>query len=162
MMMSDRITPNDSTDTQPSGRPGVIVTEIGDVTELQLSYTQTICYRITHPIRHVFDAEESSLARLVESSPALLAVDRNVHAHYGKAIQRYVDSNLLAAGLVLIDATEKYKCWEQVEKLCAAAVHASLPRHGILVAVGGGVTLDLTGMAAAVFRRGIGYIRIPT
>jgi 3-dehydroquinate synthase len=37
-----------------------------------------------------------------------------------------------------------------------------LPRDGVIIAVGGGVALDIAGFAAAIFRRGIGYIRVPT
>jgi 3-dehydroquinate synthase len=54
------------------------------------------------------------------------------------------------------------KKWDQVEHICATAAHAKLPRNGVLVAVGGGVTLDVAGLAAALYRRGVGYLRVPT
>jgi 3-dehydroquinate synthase len=57
---------------------------------------------------------------------------------------------------------ETEKTWPQVERICGTASAAGFGRHGILVAVGGGITLDLAGTAASLFRRGIGYVRVPT
>jgi 3-dehydroquinate synthase len=37
-----------------------------------------------------------------------------------------------------------------------------MPRDGAFVAVGGGTIMDVVGFAASIFRRGIGYVRVPT
>ena len=142
--------------------PGVAISNSKDKTELHLSHTRTTSYSITHPVRHVFDPQEKSLALLVASRPVLLAIDHKVYAIYGKAIERYVDLHRFVATFVLIESAENQKSWTQVEALCETALRFALPRDGIIVGIGGGVTLDIAGMGAALFRRGVGYIRIPT
>jgi 2-epi-5-epi-valiolone synthase len=160
--------PNSSSDIMSSSVRNLLtganlgVAGDGRGVELQLSSTRTISYRILHPLGHVFDPEDLSLARLVAGRPVIFAVDRHVYAGYGETIEPYAATHLLSLGVVLVDGDEKRKSWSQVEMLCTAAANASLPRDGVIVAVGGGVTLDLAGMAAAMFRRGVDFVRIPT
>ena len=46
--------------------------------------------------------------------------------------------------------------------ICRAAVNAGLNRSSVLVAVGGGVTGDMTGFAAGILLRGVNFIQVPT
>lgn len=57
---------------------------------------------------------------------------------------------------------EKDKTVDKMISICRAAVNAGLNRSGELVAVGGGVTGDMTGFAAAILLRGINFIQMPT
>jgi 3-dehydroquinate synthase len=62
----------------------------------------------------------------------------------------------------LLDGSEREKNREQVERILKEAIRVNLRRDGIIMAVGGGVTLDVAGFAASIFRRGIHYLRVPT
>lgn len=64
--------------------------------------------------------------------------------------------------LFTFPAGEQSKCMSTYEKLLNFLAENRLTRSDILVALGGGVTGDLTGFTAATFLRGIEYIQIPT
>ena len=57
---------------------------------------------------------------------------------------------------------EKDKTCDKMVSICRAAVNAGLNRSGEMIAVGGGVTGDMTGFAAAIYLRGIKFIQMPT
>jgi len=57
---------------------------------------------------------------------------------------------------------EATKCFGELERLLEACASAGLDRGSRLVALGGGVTTDLTGLAAALYMRGIRWTAVPT
>lgn len=57
---------------------------------------------------------------------------------------------------------EADKRFDKMITICQAAIANHLDRSGELVAVGGGVTGDMTGFAAAIYLRGINFIQMPT
>jgi 3-dehydroquinate synthase len=59
-------------------------------------------------------------------------------------------------------AGERYKRLAQVESLAEQLVHAGADRDSVLLAFGGGIIGDLTGLLAAIYMRGIRYVGIPT
>ncbi|AHJ96500.1 3-dehydroquinate synthase [Hymenobacter swuensis] len=71
---------------------------------------------------------------------------------------------LLPAGYHLIEiaAGEEYKTLASCEVLWAALTEQSADRHTLLVNLGGGVVTDLGGFAAAVYKRGIRFVQVPT
>jgi 3-dehydroquinate synthase len=50
----------------------------------------------------------------------------------------------------------------EVDKICRRAFDLRLGRTAVLVALGGGVCSDLVTVAAAIVRRGIAHVRLPT
>ena len=48
------------------------------------------------------------------------------------------------------------------ERVCEALIAARIERGDLVVALGGGVVGDLAGFAAAVVRRGLDYVQVPT
>lgn len=62
----------------------------------------------------------------------------------------------------VIEAGEASKNMENLERLCAYLIGRKFDRNAMLVALGGGVVGDLTGFAASIYKRGIGYVQIPT
>jgi len=142
-----------------AGKDGVS-TNIGD--SVVMRTVRRVEYSVLHPERAVFDAEESTLDHVVSGRSVLLVADAKVAELYGPHWNDYARRRLHLSGEVLLPVCERSKELAQVEKICAFAACAGLPRDGLIVGLGGGVTLDIAGLAAAVFRRGIGYIRIPT
>jgi 3-dehydroquinate synthetase len=131
-------------------------------TILRLSAQIEVSYEVVHPVRAIFDPNEHALAKMVGGRPILLAIDTKVFALYGDQIRLYARKHLHSVGEVLIEATEQAKAWNSVERVLGAAFQQSLPRNGVIAAVGGGVTLDIAGTAASLYRRGVGCVRIPT
>lgn len=57
---------------------------------------------------------------------------------------------------------EATKSWTQLQKAVEWLLEARVERGDIVVALGGGVIGDLAGFAAAVLRRGVRFVQIPT
>jgi len=62
----------------------------------------------------------------------------------------------------LLEDGECYKNMHSFSQMMDALMHARLSRHEPVLALGGGVVGDMTGFAAACYRRGIPFIQIPT
>ncbi len=76
-----------------------------------------------------------------------------------------VDQNLFSffdEGALPFMASEKNKNLESVEAWAEKLLHHGLDRHSVLVAAGGGTTLDTLGLLASIYMRGIPWIAVPT
>ncbi|MGC8594738.1 MAG: 3-dehydroquinate synthase [Candidatus Kryptoniota bacterium] len=60
------------------------------------------------------------------------------------------------------EAKEENKNLEHLSILLTALLKKNIERDQILFAIGGGVTGDIAGFAAAIYKRGIAYIQVPT
>jgi len=141
------------------------VLQMGDAEKrkvLRVSGHREISYAILHPARPVLDLEELALAEVVADRPVLIVSDKNVWRLFRKQICAYARRHLKCLAEVTIEGAERRKDWLQVKKICSGALRVGLPRDGVIVAFGGGVTLDLSGMAASLYRRGVAYVRVPT
>ena len=92
---------------------------------------------------------------------ALVVADAAVLPHAAR-----VEAALRAAGAdtarIELRADEREKAMPAVERVWQAALAARLDRHGIVVAVGGGLVGDLAGFAAASYLRGVAFVQVPT
>ena len=74
--------------------------------------------------------------------------------------------SLSAAGAevhtISIPSGEASKSWQQMQLLYDALVRMSADRRTIVAALGGGVTGDLVGFAAATYARGLRFVQVPT
>jgi 3-dehydroquinate synthase len=61
-----------------------------------------------------------------------------------------------------IPAGEEFKTLASCELVWTALTEHSADRHALLVNLGGGVVTDLGGFAAAVYKRGIRFVQVPT
>ena len=59
-------------------------------------------------------------------------------------------------------ANEKNKSLKSVNKITDILLKNNFNRNDCLIAVGGGITGDVTGFAASIFKRGLKFINIPT
>ncbi len=66
------------------------------------------------------------------------------------------------ASMIVVPPGEQTKSFEGLADLCDRLLALELDRGDLIVAFGGGVIGDLTGFAAAIYKRGIDFIQIPT
>lgn len=131
----------------------------------KLSLHQEI--KINYPIyfsENLFSKQSNfkELRRLCSNKPLLVVIDKNVSKIYGKLIKNSFNSFNHQVSFLNLDATEKNKNIQSILKLSNRARSVGLRRDSLFVAVGGGITLDMVGLAAFLYRRRINYIRIPT
>lgn len=93
---------------------------------------------------------------------AAIISDSHVAPLYAKRVR----SSLEAAGyrtvLLTFPAGERHKRFSTLENLLEGLAEAELSRDDVVVALGGGVTGDMAGLAAALYLRGIQVAQIPT
>ncbi len=93
---------------------------------------------------------------------ALVVADSNVLPLYGKTVARSLGEAGFPAGTFGFPAGEENKRLSTVESMYRAFADARLTRSDFIVALGGGVTGDTAGFAAATWLRGIRFVQIPT
>ena len=64
--------------------------------------------------------------------------------------------------VAIIAQGEDAKNLSAVEDLCRRVVEVGLSRHDLVIAVGGGLTSDVAGFAAASYHRGVSYLTVAT
>jgi 3-dehydroquinate synthase len=64
--------------------------------------------------------------------------------------------------VITVEDGEGFKTLSTVEKILNNLFEHKLNRSSVLIALGGGVIGDMTGFAASIYQRGIGFIQIPT
>lgn len=104
------------------------------------------------------------LAEYCEGRRVVAFLGPTVDRLYGRQVRRYLAARLVPGtwSVVTIGGGEAQKTMESVERICAEAKAAGLDRRGVMIAVGGGVTCDTVGFAAAVYCRGVRYIKVNT
>jgi len=104
--------------------------------------------------------EQMTLLKL--GKKVLLVSNQTIFKHFG---ERAIAS-LKAAGFEVASCTlpigERYKTLNSVQKIYDTALENRLERSSTMVALGGGVIGDMTGLAAATWLRGINFVQVPT
>ncbi|MGI9478856.1 MAG: 3-dehydroquinate synthase [Hyphomicrobiaceae bacterium] len=91
-----------------------------------------------------------------------IVTDDNVAADHLATIEAPLKRAGLWRTSVILPAGEKTKSLEQLQVLSEALLEAGTERRDIVIALGGGVIGDLGGFAAAILRRGVRFLQIPT
>ena len=99
---------------------------------------------------------------LGDVSDVCVVSDDLVYPLYGESSARVLREAGLRTVSFVFPHGESHKTLETYQSLVEYLADVAFPRSGLLVAVGGGVTGDLTGFAAATFRRGVRFLQIPT
>jgi 3-dehydroquinate synthase len=102
------------------------------------------------------------IAALRPGARAAIVSDDVVARHHLAA----TEASLAAAGIgvtsVTVPAGESSKSFAVLEQVCDALIERRIERGDLVVALGGGVIGDLAGFAAAIVRRGLDYVQVPT
>ncbi|MDO5345977.1 MAG: 3-dehydroquinate synthase [Lachnospiraceae bacterium] len=113
---------------------------------------------------------EDSFANLTERMKELdpfqrricIVTDSNVLPLYGEEVVRLLKDCCREISIYAIPAGEEHKNLNEIQRIYEHLILHKLDRQDILVALGGGVTGDMTGFAAATYLRGIRFVQIPT
>ncbi len=93
---------------------------------------------------------------------AFIVIDEKVHQLHGRRIEEQCRRYFQSCETIQIPEGEKSKSVRQWKRLQDAMLEAGVERSTPLLAVGGGVTGDLGGFAAATVLRGIPLVHLPT
>jgi 3-dehydroquinate synthase len=91
-----------------------------------------------------------------------IVTDRNVAKHWLEKTEASLSAAGIAASRIIVDEGEGSKTYAGLEQVSEALISAKIERNDLVVALGGGVIGDLAGFAAAILRRGVGFVQVPT
>ncbi len=92
----------------------------------------------------------------------LIVSNKEISSLYGDKLLEDLQINNFEVQMFLIKAGEVHKNLETLNAIYNAAFEFGLDRNSLIIALGGGIVGDITGLAAATWLRGIEYIQIPT
>ena len=101
-------------------------------------------------------------ARTVSGRNAVIVSDRNVWNLYGDICRDSLINSGFHVTFYTFSPGEESKSFVTYLNILNVLANNHTTRSDLLIALGGGVTGDLTGFAAATYLRGISYIQIPT
>lgn len=110
----------------------------------------------------LIDAVEAHATATFGAAKYAIVTDDNVAAAHLDTIEAPLKRSGLWRTSVVLPAGEKTKGFEQLQGLSEALLAAGTERGDVVIALGGGVIGDLGGFAAAILRRGVRFLQIPT
>ncbi|WP_201830835.1 3-dehydroquinate synthase [Microvirga zambiensis] len=111
--------------------------------------------------RGLIETAGSRIAALGARAAAIVT-DEHVGPLYADALAQALTAQGLRVSVVTLPPGEATKSYANLEKVCDAVLSAKIERGDLVVALGGGVIGDLAGFAAAVVRRGVRFVQVPT
>ncbi|KAM8830782.1 2-epi-5-epi-valiolone synthase-like [Synchiropus picturatus] len=136
------------------------------VSPLALTYRITQSQNILDPTNHTLlwgHLEDGDGASSSEPVKRFVVVDDTVNRLYGPWISQYFQSRKVNYKILPLPTTEENKTLELVTKILEELHAFSIDRRSEpIIAIGGGVCLDVVGLVAALYRRRTPYIRVPT
>lgn len=105
---------------------------------------------------------EIALQRKKPGTKAMLISETNVFPLYGERVKASLEAAGFAVSTYVFPAGEEHKQISTVCDMYKALAEANFTRTDFIVTLGGGVTGDMGGFAAATFLRGMDFLQVPT
>ncbi len=90
---------------------------------------------------------------LTESKPVFVIIDDNLQ-HLAEHFRQFP--------LFFLKASEKTKTLERVVEIAQWLLEQGADRNSLVLGIGGGITTDVTGFAASIYKRGVKFAFVPT
>jgi len=92
----------------------------------------------------------------------VVVTDSDVPTEYVQALQASLRDDMKALDTLTIPAGEASKSLQGIEGLVTQMLERKYDRHVTVLAFGGGVVGDVAGFLAAIYKRGVSYVQMPT
>lgn len=122
-------------------------------------------HRIEYDVQMIVDVLDPGNDALASrcGARALVVVDHTVEDLYGPRVRAYFEHHAIPVAVIVLPAEEEAKELASVLAVADAMADTGLLRRSeAVVVIGGGVVMDVVGLAANLFRRGVPYVRVPT
>lgn len=128
---------------------------------ITINYEKKPCYDIV--FTQSFDALLPELSMLgIAERKICVITDSHVAGLYGDEVMELLSGNCKKNVLYSFPAGEENKTLDTVRDAYRFLIEEGFDRKDLLLALGGGVTGDITGFIAATYLRGIDFVQIPT
>lgn len=99
-------------------------------------------------------------AKLITTKNVVIITDTVVEQLFLPQLQAAL--SLYIVDVIILPSGENNKNWLAIETILQRLFHGEHDRFSTIISLGGGIIGDLTGLAAALYMRGIPWIQIPT
>jgi 3-dehydroquinate synthase len=110
----------------------------------------------------LIDSAGEAIAPFSKNRRTAVVADETVAALHGQRLMASLAGAGLTASLITVPPGEGSKSFTGLESLLDRLLGLGLDRGDLVTAFGGGVVGDLAGFAAAIYKRGIDFVQIPT
>jgi 3-dehydroquinate synthetase len=122
--------------------------------------------RCLEPFRHVFAVVDRSVAVGCPAVASLISEGLGLDTASGRnPVSASGKCNAPAKRpmkVKRIEASEESKTMDTVMEICAWLLENDADRDALVLAIGGGITTDMAGFAASIYKRGVRFAYVPT
>ncbi|APX24642.1 3-dehydroquinate synthase [Salipiger profundus] len=104
----------------------------------------------------------AEIAPLLHRKRVVVVSDATVAAAHLRNFEAALSAEGIGCASLELPPGEATKCWAQLERVVEWLLEQKVERRDVVVALGGGVIGDLVGFAAAILRRGVRFVQVPT
>ncbi len=104
----------------------------------------------------------AEIAPLLARPRVAVVTDATVAALHLPALTAALEGQGIAVTALALPAGEGTKGWENLARCTEWLLEAKVERRDVVIALGGGVIGDLVGFSAAILRRGVRFVQLPT
>jgi 3-dehydroquinate synthase len=112
--------------------------------------------------RDILRSLGARVANLRPGVRAAIVTDRSVARHWLDKTEASLRAAGISSSPIIVEDGEGSKTYAGLMQVCEALIAAKVERNDIVIALGGGVVGDLAGFAAAILRRGVDFVQVPT
>jgi 3-dehydroquinate synthetase/predicted NBD/HSP70 family sugar kinase len=126
---------------------------------------------VAYPVQVVpdlLDPRNGALAQAARNGSTnggrrVVVIDARVDELWGERIRAYFAAHEVPIEATPMSCPEEAKTMERVFELVQAMDRAAIARRSEpLIVFGGGILMDVVGLATSIYRRGVPYVRVPT
>lgn len=129
--------------------------------KITVMYQQAPCYTIQ--LESDFGPLSETLKNLgYGQNKACIVTDTKVGSLYLQELEELLSSSFSSCTAFVFEEGENSKNTDTAGQLYQHLIEHLFDRKDVLIALGGGVTGDLTGFVAATYLRGIDFVQVPT
>ena len=99
---------------------------------------------------------------LLHRRKVVIVTDKNVSALHSKTLVDSLDAAGIFHSTLTLPPGEATKSWAFLQETVEFLLKERVERADVVIALGGGVIGDLVGFAAAILRRGVRFVQVPT
>lgn len=126
-----------------------------------VNYNNKPCYDIV--LTDNFENIVTELNKFeIKNKRICIVTESNVGSLYAKELQDIIIPLCKLCTIFTFTAGEENKNVDTISSIYAHLIENHFDRNDMLIALGGGVTGDMTGFAASTYLRGIDFIQVPT
>jgi len=110
----------------------------------------------------LIDQAGAQLASFLPRRRTAVVTDSIVAERHGQRLIAALEAAGISVTMIVVPPGEETKSWDGLADVTDRLLALGLDRGDVIIALGGGVVGDLAGFAAAIYKRGIDFIQVPT